>query len=245
MQIIVTRTFAGASDYVAEIIADLVLSKPTAKLGLATGSTPERVYDKLADMHFKGLDFSRVSTVNLDEYCGVTGDNPVSYRYYMNEKLFSHINVKPENIYVPSGINNPEEELELFSYKIYNGKIDLQLLGIGPNGHVGFNEPGDKLHRAAHITKLTQSTIDANARFFNDKSEVPTEAITMGMGDILSAASIVLLASGASKADAVKALLMDDYITTQVPATFIKMHAAATVVIDYELANMIGYKVKG
>lgn len=243
MQVIVTKTFDGASDVVAEMIADLVRSNPSAKLGLATGSTPEGVYERLAKMCANGLDFSKVSTVNLDEYRGIPGDNPISYRYFMNDKLFNHININKENTFVPSGVNDLEEELELFRHKIYAGQIDMQLLGIGPNGHVGFNEPSDKLHRTAHMEKLTQSTITANARFFQNESEVPTEAVTMGMGDILSAGSIILLAGGAGKAEAIKALIMDDYITTKVPATFIKMHDNATVVIDYELAKMAGYKI--
>ena len=241
MKIIVAATFDRASDIVAEMIADLVRSKPNAKLGLATGSTPEGVYARLADMSRKGLDFSQVATVNLDEYRGVSGGNQISYRYFMNEKLFNHIKINLDNTYVPSGVNEPEQELALFKEKIYTGKIDLQLLGIGPNGHIGFNEPADKLHRSAHIEKLTKSTIAANARFFKNEADVPTEALTMGMGDILSASAIVLLAGGAGKAEAIKALIMDEYITTRVPATFIKMHPNATVVIDRELAEITGY----
>ena len=241
MQIIVAETFAEAGDIVAGRIADLVRSKPNAKLGLATGSTPEGVYASLADKSRDGLDFSRITTVNLDEYRGVNGDNQVSYRYFMNEKLFKRININLENTYVPSGVNDLEQELALFKEKIYAGRIDLQLLGIGPNGHIGFNEPADKLHRSAHVEKLTQSTIAANSRFFKNEADVPTEALTMGMGDILSASAIILLAGGAGKAEAIKALIMDEYITTRVPATFIKMHPNATVVIDRELAEIAKY----
>jgi len=242
MRVIVKGTFAEACVAVAEIIGDLVRRKPTAKLGLATGSTPEGVYDHLAEMCAAGLDFSGVTTVNLDEYRGITGDNPVSYRYFMDKMLFSRINIDPNNTYVASGVKDLEEELARFKRKIYDGQIDLQLLGIGVNGHVGFNEPAEKLYCTAHVEKLTPSTIAANARFFAHESEVPTEALTMGIGDIMSAAAIVLLAGGANKATAIRELITNDFITTAIPATFIKAHSNATVVIDRELAELAGYR---
>jgi glucosamine-6-phosphate deaminase len=240
MKVIVADTFTGACDIVAGMIADLIKAKPMAKLGLATGSSPVDVYDRLVEMCVKGLDFSGVSTVNLDEYKGINGDNPASYNYYMNKILFNRINIDQKNTYVPSGINDTEQELRLFKRKIYEGQIDLQLLGVGVNGHIGFNEPADALYGTVHVEKLSKSTISINSRFFPNEAEVPVEALTMGIGDIMSAARVVLLAGGSAKVEAIKSLIMNGFVTPQVPVTFIKMHPAATVVIDRELADATG-----
>lgn len=244
MKIIVTESFAESCKLVARKIADLVKSKPTAKLGLATGGTCEDIYANLIKIYNdEKLDFSSVRSVNLDEYVGMEPTNTLSYRYYMNNHLFDHVNINKANTYVANGLGNVEANITEFRAKVMEGGApDFQLLGVGVSGHVGFNEAGDKLHPFAHQEQLDQTTIDANARYFEDKSKVPTSALTMGMGEILAAAEVVLVASGASKVNAMKGLIMDEHVTTNNPSTFLKLHRNAVVVIDRELANMIGYK---
>lgn len=244
MKIIVTENFAASCKLVARMIADLVKEKPTAKLGLATGGTCEDIYKNLVEIYKKEeLDFSGVRSVNLDEYCGMDPENPLSYRYYMNHHFFDKVNIKKENTFVADGLGDPDKSVAQLREKVMEGGApDFQLLGIGVSGHIGFNEAGDRLHPLAHLENLQQSTIDANSRYFEDKSKVPTRAMTMGIGEILAAKKVVLAASGASKANAIKGLVMDDYVTTHNPSTVLKLHQNAVVVIDRELADLIGYK---
>ncbi|MEG2088185.1 MAG: glucosamine-6-phosphate deaminase [Angelakisella sp.] len=244
MKVIVTESFAASCKLVAQKIADLVKEKPNAKLGLATGGTCEDIYANLVRMYREqGLDFSKVHTVNLDEYVGMPAENPLSYRYYMNHHLFDHININKANTYVAGGVGSVDETIAEFRSKIYEGGApDFQLLGIGVSGHIGFNEAGERLHSLAHEEHLQQSTIDANARYFEDKSKVPTTALTMGVGEISAAAELVLVASGASKVNAIKGLIMDHYVTTHNPSTILKLHPNSVVVIDRELADMVGYQ---
>ncbi len=236
MRIIVCENYDEMSQKGAEIIASQMILKPTSILGLATGSTPIGMYQKLVELNRNQvIDFSKTVTFNLDEYYPITPDNDQSYRYFMNQNLFNHINIDPANTHVPSGnAEDPDAECARYEAMIdASAGIDLQVLGIGPNGHIGFNEPDDALITVTHVTGLTDSTIDANARFFNSRDEVPTKALTMGMATIMKAKTIILLASGKGKAYAVKHLL-DDKITPDVPATFLKLHPNVILICDKE-----------
>ena len=244
MKVIVTNSYDETCAVIANMIKELVNAKPDAKLGLATGGTPVPIYKKLIEMNKAGeVDFSRVHTVNLDEYCGIPGTHDQSYRYFMDTNLFDHINIDKKNTFVASGMGDFEANARELEEKVREGgAADLQLLGIGNNGHIAFNEASDHLIAVAHTEKLTESTINANARFFEKKEDVPTMAITMGMGDILAAKKVVLAATGLAKVQAIKGLIMDDVITTQNPSTMLKMHDDAVVVIDRELADAVGYR---
>ena len=243
MKVIVTNSYDETCAVIANMIKELVNAKPDAKLGLATGGTPVPIYKKLIEMNKAGeVDFSRVHTVNLDEYCGIPGTHDQSYRYFMDTNLFDHINIDKKNTFVASGMGDFEANARELEEKVREGgAADLQLLGIGNNGHIAFNEASDHLIAVAHTEKLTESTINANARF-EKKEDVPTMAITMGMGDILAAKKVVLAATGLAKVPAIKGLIMDDVITTQNPSTMLKMHEDAVVVIDRELADAVGYR---
>ena len=244
MKVIGTNSYDETCAVIANMIKELVNAKPDAKLGLATGGTPVPIYKKLIEMNKAGeIDFSRVHTVNLDEYCGIPGTHDQSYRYFMDTNLFDHINIDKKNTFVASGMGDFEANARELEEKVREGgAADLQLLGIGNNGHIAFNEASDHLIAVAHTEKLTESTINANARFFEKKEDVPTMAITMGMGDILAAKKVVLAATGLAKVPAIRGLIMDDVITTQNPSTMLKMHEDAVVVIDRELADAVGYR---
>ena len=244
MKVIVTNSYDETCAVIANLIKELVNAKPDAKLGLATGGTPVPIYKKLIEMNKAGeVDFSRVHTVNLDEYCGIPGSHDQSSRYFMDTNLFDHINIDKKNTFVASGMGDFEANARELEEKVREGgAADLQLLGIGNNGHIAFNEASDHLIAVAHTEKLTESTINANARFFEKKEDVPTMAITMGMGDILAAKKVVLAATGLAKVPAIRGLIMDDVITTQNPSTMLKMHEDAVVVIDRELADAVGYR---
>lgn len=243
MNVIVTENYEASCRTVADMFIGQIQNKPNSKLGLATGGTAENVYPFLVKAYENGkVSFADVTTVNLDEYIGIAPTHEQSYRNYMDNRLFNLVNINKANTYVASGMNDIEDEIKLFNEKLSNGgQIDLQLLGIGVSGHIGFNEPGTALTAGVHIEHLTESTIKANSRFFEDESQVPRESITMGVGDIMKAKKIVLIATGLQKVPAIKALLMDDSIYTDVPATVLKMHADTTIVIDRELADAVGY----
>lgn len=245
MKVIVVKDYTEMCKRASRIFAAQVTLKPDSVLGLATGSTPVGMYKELVQMFDEGrIDFSQVKTVNLDEYAGLPGDNDQSYRYFMNQNLFDHINIDKANTNVPDGTAaDLHAECERYEQVVASmGGVDIQLLGIGNNGHIAFNEASDHLIAVAHTEKLTESTINANARFFEKKEDVPTMAITMGMGDILAAKKVVLAATGLAKVPAIKGLIMDDVITTQNPSTMLKMHEDAVVVIDRELADAVGYR---
>lgn len=243
MRVIVTDSFQETCAIAAGIIADVIRRKPDARLGLATGGTAQGVYPYLVRAYQNGeLDFSRVSTVNLDEYVGLPPEHPQSYRRFMDENLFRLINIDQRYTVVPCGVGDIEQNVRDFRAVLAEKPIDIQLLGIGVDGHVGFNEPGKVLIDGAHVEELEQSTIDANARFFADRDEVPTKAISMGIGDILRAKKLLLLATGESKAAAMKGLLLNDELDMQNPATMVKTHPDATVIIDRALADEIGYR---
>ena len=225
----------------ALIVASQVILKNNSVLGLATGSTPEGMYKQLVQMHREGtVDFSRVITFNLDEYLGFFPEHPQSYHYYMHHHSFNHIKVSPQNIHIPLGqAQNVNEMCLEYDRKIAEtGGIDLQVLGIGANGHIGFNEPNPLLNLQTHIIDLTQDTIEANSRFFAAPEEVPRQAVTMGMGSIMKARRIMLLASGANKALAIKETL-SGRITTEMPASFLQLHPEVIFILDREAAALL------
>ena len=243
MNIIVTDNFEQTCNIAANQIGDVIRNKPDARLGLATGSTAQGVYPFLVRANQTGeLDFSRVNTINLDEYVGLVPDHPQSYRRFMDENLFDHINIDKKNTIVAKGTGDIEANVQAFREALAEKPIDIQLLGIGVDGHVGFNEPGRVLYDGAHVEELDESTIDANARFFATREEVPTRAISMGMGDILRAKKLLLLATGENKAEAMKGLLLNEELDVQNPATLVKTHPDVTVIIDRELAELVGYR---
>lgn len=241
MKVIITENYNDMSRKAADIIKNLLIKKNDAVLGLATGSTPIGLYKYLIEMNKDHvIDFSKVKTVNLDEYIGIGPDDSQSYRYFMNTNFFNHINIDKNNTYVPNGLaKNLEEEGRRYDKVIADlGGIDLQILGIGNNGHIAFNEPNRKLTAGTHVTPLTESTIKANSRFFDCIDDVPKTALTMGLGQIMKARKIILVASGRNKADAVKQLL-NGKITTECPATMLQMHNDVTVIIDKEIAEKL------
>lgn len=241
MKIFLMDNYEKLSEKSAEIIISQVKNKPNCVLGLATGSTPIATYKNLVKMHKNNeVDFSQVKTANLDEYRGLDKTNDQSYYYFMNENFFQFVNIKAENIKIPDG-NNPnfEQECEKYEQDIKNlGGIDLQLLGIGLNGHIGFNEPADFFATKTHCVKLDQSTILANARFFSSPNDVPTQAYTMGIGTIMSAKKILLLATGENKAD----ILFDTVlgkVTPQVPSSILHFHHDVTILADKQALSKI------
>ncbi len=231
MRILETKNYEEMSALAADIIGAQVLLKPRCVLGLATGSSPIGTYQKLIEAYREGrLDFSQVRTVNLDEYCGLSGDNPESYRYFMDHQLFQHVNIPQENTFLPNGCAlDMEEESRRYEALVESlGGVDLQLLGIGHNGHIGFNEPTDSFPPTVHQVELTESTIQANSRLFDRIEDVPTRAITMGVGTILKADKILLIA-GADKKEIVEEALYGK-VTPQVPASVLQLHRDVTVI---------------
>lgn len=242
MRVIVTSNSKEIGEIAGGMIVKVVQDKPTATLGLATGSSPEMTYAAIIRAYERGeVDFSQVHTVNLDEYLGLASDHPQSYRYFMDSHLFNHINIPRENTFVASGVGDPEECVKDFRSILNRTHVDIQLLGIGEDGHIAFNEPGQVLHNNAHVEELTESTIAANARFFESEDEVPKKAISMGMGDIMRASKIVLIASGYKKANAIAGLIMNENVDVNNPSTMLKMHPDVTVIIDRALADLVGY----
>jgi len=234
IRFVCTKDYDDMSRKAANIIGAQVVSKPNCVLGLATGSTPIGTYARLVEGYECGdLDFSKVTSVNLDEYRGLTHDNDQSYYYFMNYHLFSKINIDTNNTYVPDGtIADADEACKKYDEIVRSvGGQDLQLLGMGHNGHIGFNEPCDKFVKDTNCVTLAQSTIDANARFFASKEEVPTQAYTMGIGTIMQAKKILVVVSGADKADIVEKAFFGD-ITPQVPASILQLHEDVIVVGD-------------
>ena len=241
MKIIITKNYDELSKVAADEMAAVVKNNPKAILGLATGGSPIGMYKELIRMNKAGeIDFSNITTVNLDEYVGLSGDHPQSYRYFMNDNLFNHINIDKNNTYVPNGLaENIEEECNNYDNKISQlGGTDVQLLGIGNNGHIAFNEPDEHLVSGTHLTNLTQDTIEANARFFDSIDEVPKTALTMGLGGIMKSKKIIVIASGEGKAEAVKAMVSGK-INTNMPASMLQMHRDVVVIIDEAAAKLL------
>ncbi|CDI50847.1 glucosamine-6-phosphate deaminase [Clostridium tetani] len=241
MKVLIKDNYDELSEVAALEILELIDKKPDCVLGLATGSTPVGTYEKLIEYYKKGkVDFSKVTAFNLDEYRGLNGEHPQSYKFFMNNTLFNHINIDKKNTFILDGLSNDiEKECIEYDKKINNkGGIDLQILGIGGNGHIGFNEPSEELSISTHLTKLKAKTIKDNSRFFNSKEEVPTEAMTMGMGSIMRARKIILLINGEAKAEIVKKLINGN-VTTKVPASLLHLHPNCTVILDKEAAKFI------
>ena len=246
MDVIIAKDYEEMSKRAAEMIKDLVKSKPDAVLGLATGSTPVGAYKELIRMHKEeGLDFSNVATFNLDEYVGLVPEHDQGYRYFMNKNLFEQINIKIENTHVPDGMaEDIESHCREYEEMIRQaGGIDLQVLGIGSNGHIAFNEPGGSLESRTHKETLTENTLKDNARFFKSMDEVPRYALTMGIGTIMEARRIILLASGGNKADAV-CKAVEGPVTEMVPASVLQNHSQASVITDKDAGAALKGNIK-
>jgi glucosamine-6-phosphate deaminase len=241
MRIIISESYEEMSRAGAKIVAKALNRKPNAVLGLATGSTPLGLYKELVRMHREdGLDFSQVTTFNLDEYVGLRKDHPQSYHYFMYENLFKHINIAPQNIYIPSGTtDNYEAFCRWYEQRIVEcGGIDLQLLGIGSDGHIAFNEPSSSLGSRTRIKTLARQTIADNARFFGKFEDVPVYAITMGVGTILEAREVLLVANGENKAQAV-AEAIEGPVTSMITASALQLHPDTTAVLDRAAATKL------
>lgn len=234
MDVIIVEDCDEMSERAADIVIRALRERPDLVLGLATGTTPEGLYRRLVEAHKKdGVDFSEVVSFNLDEYVGLAPDHQQSYRYFMNQKLFDHVNIKPENTHVPDGLaDSLLRQCAEYEHMIDRaGGIDLQVLGIGRDGHIAFNEPGTSLGSRTHVTALTRETIEDNSRFFDSPDDVPRFAITMGVGSILDTRKCIVLASGANKADAVRATV-EGPITSAVTASALQMHPDAVAIVD-------------
>lgn len=241
MRIYRVKNYDEMSRQAANIISAQVILKPDAVLGLATGSTPVGTYRQLIDWYQKGdLDFSAIRSVNLDEYQGLSADDPQSYACFMRKNFFDSINIKKENTFIPDGCAaDAGEECAHYNQVIRTlGGIDLQLLGIGNNGHIGFNEPGDCFAKETHLVKLTENTIAANARFFASADEVPKYAISTGIKNIMQAESILLIASGSAKAKALWGTICGP-ITPAVPASILQLHPHVTIVADEAALSLV------
>ncbi len=241
MRIYVTKNYEELSRKAANIISAQIITKPDSVLGLATGSSPIGAYKQLVEWYKKGdLDFSGITSINLDEYVGLPADHNQSYAYFMRDNLFNHVNTPAENIFLPNGMETDEaKECERYDSIIdTHGPIDLQLLGLGENGHIGFNEPDSHFAKGTHKVALTESTIQANSRLFNSADEVPKFAYSMGTESILRAKHILLIASGEKKADALCKALYGP-ITPEVPASALQFHGNVTVVADEAAYSLI------
>lgn len=241
MNIIVTKDYKSMSRRAASIIAAQVTNKPDSVLGLATGSTPIGTYKNIVNGYEHGfLDFSQVKTVNLDEYRGLEHNHEQSYFYFMHEHLFNHINIDLKNVNLPDGMEeDAQKECQRYEEVIKSyGGIDLQLLGLGHNGHIGFNEPASTFDKETHCVDLTQSTIEANKRFFQCADDVPKQAYTMGIGTIMKAKKILVVASGEDKADIV-AKAFGGEVTPDVPASILQFHNDVTIVLDEAAASKL------
>lgn len=241
MRIIKVEDYYLMSRMTANIISAQIIMKPKCVLGLATGSTPIGTYKQLIEWYKKGdLDFSEVTTINLDEYKGLAPENNQSYRYFMNTNFFEHINIKKENTFVPNGLE-PDSEKACREYNeiIRNsGGVDLQLLGLGNNGHIGFNEPNEAFEKETHCIKLSDSTVQANSRFFETIDEVPKEAYTMGIKSIMQAKKIIVIVSGKQKAEIVKEAFFGP-VTPKVPASVLQLHNDVTLIGDKEALELL------
>ena len=234
MNLIVCKSYDEMSVAAANILADVMKANPACVLGLATGSTPVGMYKQLIEMYKAGeIDFSSVTTVNLDEYYPISPENDQSYRYFMNENLFDHVNIDKTRTFVPDGqAADPAAACDAYEEIVAKvGAADVQVLGIGQNGHIGFNEPAQALELRTHVTDLTESTIKANARFFASEADVPTKAMTMGIGTIMNAKKIIILANGVAKHAAV-AKMLEGKLDTSCPATMLNLHRDVTVICD-------------
>lgn len=241
MKVVKTKDYDDMSRKAANIIAAQVTMKPNCVLGLATGSSPVGIYKELIARYNNGdLDFSKVTSVNLDEYKGLDGSHDQSYRYFMDDHFFNHVNIQKERTFVPNGTEPDSEKACSAHNQVIEsvGGIDLQLLGLGHNGHIGFNEPSDSFDKGTHCVDLTESTIEANKRFFASADDVPKQAYTMGIQNIMLARKIVVVVSGADKADILKKVV-EGPITPQVPASILQLHPDVTIIADADAASKL------
>ena len=241
MNIYRVKNYEDMSRKAAAIVSAQILLKPDCVLGLATGSSPEGLYRNLVQQYENGdLDFSRVTSVNLDEYKGLAPDHEQSYRRFMNDHLFDHVNIEKARTFVPDGLNDDSKKvcLEYDQLIARTGGIDLQLLGLGNNGHIGFNEPADAFACGTHCVELTKSTMEASRRIFASEDLVPRYAYTMGIGNIMQAKKILLIVSGKAKAEALKAALYGP-ITPKVPASVLQLHKDVVVVADEDALELV------
>lgn len=239
MEVIIKSTYEEMSKAAAQVVADVVNTKPNAVLGMATGSTPLGLYKELVRMHENdGLDFSQVTTFNLDEYVGLPVDHEQSYHYFMHENFFQHVNVPKQNIYIPSGTTkNYQAFCDWYEQRIEeSGGIDVQILGIGSDGHIAFNEPTSSLSSRTRLKTLAKPTIDDNARFFEKREDVPIYAITMGVGTILEARKLLMVANKKSKADAV-AKAIEGPVSGMITASALQLHPKSYVFLDDDAAS--------
>lgn len=240
MKIIKVKDYEELSARAAEIVAELVQRKEDACLGLATGGTPLGMYRKLIEKHRLGeISFKNVSTFNLDEYCELEKTHPQSYHHYMRTNFFNHVDIEMDKVHLPEGDTaDHEAAAQRYNQLLKEARIDLQVLGIGSNGHIGFNEPGTPFSQETFVVRLAEKTRNDNKRFFNSLEEVPEHAITMGINNILQAEAILLLASGKSKAEAIHKLIKGG-MTEGFPASALKNHKNVTVIIDEEAASLL------
>lgn len=242
MRVFRAKSSLEACQHTAGIIAAQVTLKPDCVLGLATGSSPIETYKQLAQWCQEGkLDFSQVRTVNLDEYVGLPADHDQSYAYFMRKNLFEHINIQPGNTHIPNGLETDcEKEGARYDGIIKSlGGVDLQLLGIGHNGHIGFNEPDDEFVAGTHCVDLTEDTIEANSRFFESPDMVPKQAYSMGILGIMQAKRVVMVATGKNKAEAVRDAFCGP-VTPQMPASILQLHPDFTLVADEDALSLVG-----
>lgn len=244
VEVIVTENYEEMSDLAKERVLQKVKEKPAAVLGLATGSTVMRLYEGLVEAYRRGeVDFSQIKAFNLDEYVGLSPSHPCSYHYFMKEYFYNHVNVSAGCTYIPDGVADDLQAVcEQYEQTIQQvGGIDLQILGIGQNGHIGFNEPGSPPDGTTQVVRLTDNTIEVNSRFFDNKDEMPREAVTVGIGTIMKQSKeIILLANGENKARAIKNMI-ESKPHVDHPASFLQLHGNVTVIVDRQAAKLLKF----
>lgn len=240
MKVIITENYEEMSQKAGEIVSNVVKNNPNAVLGLATGSTPIGMYDYLVKDHLtNGVSYANVKSVNLDEYVGLDANNENSYAYFMSKHLFDRINIDKCNTHLPNGkAQDKQAECDRYNALLETLKQDVQVLGIGTNGHIGFNEPGTSLDSVTHVVDLTENTIKDNSRLFDDISQVPTQAFSMGIKNIMNSKSIILLASGKNKAEVIKGLVKGK-IDISLPASILQLHPFVTVIVDKDAGSLL------
>ena len=239
MKINIFKTHKESSKAAAKVIANIIKEKPNAILGLATGSSPIMMYEELISQYSKKeISFKNITTFNLDEYIGLDQSHPKSYRYFMNQTFFNHIDINKENTFVPSGVGDVKKTSQKYEGMLIKNPIDIQVLGIGTNAHIGFNEPGSSFDSLTREVELTPQTIEANKRFFNSPSQVPKTAISMGIASIFRAKKIILIASGKNKAQAIKDTV-EAHPNPKIPSSILQNHPDVELFIDQEAASLL------
>jgi len=240
MKLVITHSYDESAELCAQMMNAVFQKKPDTLMGLATGSSPIPVYEKMVRAHKTGsVDYSHARSINLDEYIGVAGDDPNSYLYFMRTNFFDYVGISMDHILIPDGLKPAEDEIKRLNDYLDRNEMGIQLLSVGTNGHIGFNEPSDVFYDKYHVVKLTEETRKSNARLFKSLGEVPTSAITMGIGGIMRAKKIAFLATGSEKLRAMKAILEEGNITPEVQGTVLKLHHDCTICLDQGLAHQI------